>query len=359
MSNRRTTVEQWLTQQDGLDNLRRSSAPMPSPGKDEVLVAIHSVSLNYRDTEVAMGLYKYYDQPGDDPSKPLVPASDMCGVVIAVGEGPHTIPWKVGDRVLSTFVQAHLTGQITPAHLATGLGKPLPGVLQTHRVFPTYGLVRAPGHLSDHEASCLPIAAVTAWMAVRGAHPTLKGKTVLLQGTGGVSISGLQIAKASGARVILTSSSDEKLARAKGMGPFAPDFVINYRTTPQWQDEVMRLTDGRGVDVVVETGGAQTLYKALDCIAFGGVVACIGYTSGREDEGSRPNINLLVLRRTVTLKGILNGPRDQFEEMCAFYEEHGIKPVVDRVFGFGEADEAFKYLFSGQHFGKVVIKVAE
>ncbi|KAK0666617.1 hypothetical protein QBC41DRAFT_255773 [Cercophora samala] len=356
-------VSRWVTDQDGIENLARDTTPMPTPGPDEVLVRISAVSLNYRDTEVVNGLYNYYDKP-DQPRQPLVPVSDMCGTVVAVGEGDGESKWKVGDRVMSTFLQSHLTGQVYPRDLATGLGKPLDGCLQTYRVFGTEGLVRAPGYLTDEEASCLPIAGVTAWMAIYGMEPVGKegrgeeGETVVvLQGTGGVSVAGLQIAKASGARAIITSSSDEKLQKAKTLGA---DHVINYRTNPDWEKEVMRITGEAGADVIVETGGAGTLYKSLDCIAFGGLISCIGYVSGREDKAgeARPNLNLLALRRTVTLKGIINGPRDRFEEMCRFYEKHQIRPVVDRVFGFDEAAEAMRYLVSGSHFGKVVVKVA-
>lgn len=156
-------------------------------------------------------------------------------------------------------------------------------------------------------------------------------------------------------KVIITSSSDEKLSKAKQLGA---DHTINYRTNPNWEEEVMRVTNNEGADIILETGGAQTLGKSFDSIAFGGVIACIGYLSGKEDApGDRTNVNLLALRRNVTLKGILNGPRDRFEEMLRFYEQHQIKPVVDRVFKFEEAKEAFKYLFSGGHFGKVVVKV--
>ncbi|KAK4445504.1 hypothetical protein QBC34DRAFT_451351 [Podospora aff. communis PSN243] len=333
------------------------------PGPNEVLVKILAVSLNYRDTEVIQGLYNYYDALGTE-KKPLVPCSDACGVVVSVGpstSNANNTTWKVGDRVLSTFLQDHLTGQVTPDHLATGLGKPLDGVLQTYRVFPVTGLVKCPEYLTPEEGSCLPIAAVTAWMAINGMNAAAgsvrgKGETVLCQGTGGVSVSALQIAKASGAEVIITSSSDEKLQKAKKLGA---DHTINYKTTPNWEESVMKLTNGHGVDIVIETGGAGTLYKSLDCIAFGGLVSCIGYVSGREDKAdeARPNLNLLALRRTVTLKGIINGPRDRFEEMLRFYEEHKIHPIVDRVFSFEDAKEAVEYVASGSHFGKVVIKV--
>lgn len=155
--------------------------------------------------------------------------------------------------------------------------------------------------------------------------------------------------------MIITSSSDEKLAHAKRLGA---DFVINYRNQPNWQEEVLKLTDQHGADIILETGGAQTLRKSFDCVAWGGLINCIGYLSGKVDEpDDRTNVNVLALRRNVTLKGILNGPRDRFEEMIAFYERHRIRPVVHRVFAFEEAKEAFKYLFSGSHFGKVVIRV--
>ncbi|KAL1628955.1 hypothetical protein SLS54_001646 [Diplodia seriata] len=201
----------------------------------------------------------------------------MCGVVTAVGEGAATVPWKVGDRVASIFNQTHQKGQVKAKDMASGLGLPLDGVLQTHRVFPSYGLVKVPEYMTDQEASCLPIAAVT-------------------------------------------------------------------------HDE--------GADIIFETGGARTLRKSFDAIAFGGLINSIGYLSGKEDEaGDRTNVNVLALRRNVTLKGILNGPRERFDEMCDFYRKHEIRPVIDREFAFGEANEALQYLFSGGHFGKVVVKV--
>ncbi|EKG18125.1 Alcohol dehydrogenase superfamily zinc-containing [Macrophomina phaseolina MS6] len=308
-----------------------------------------------------MGLYKHHKTVEDGPPKPLVPCADMCGVITAVGEGGSsaTVPWKVGDRVVSIFNQTHLTGQVKAHHMASGLGLPLDGVLQTHRVFPSYGLVRAPEYMTDEEASCLPIAAVTAWMSINGMRPLGQpggeGEVVLLQGTGGVSISGLQIAKASGAKVIVTSSSDDKLKKAQSLGA---DYLINYRSTPEWQEEVMKLTHDEGADIILECGGARTLRKSFDSVAFGGLINSIGYLSGKEDEaGDRTNVNVLALRRNVTLKGILNGPRERFEEMCEFYRKHEIHPVIDRVFEFDSSKEALQYLFSGGHFGKVVVKV--
>jgi NADPH:quinone reductase-like Zn-dependent oxidoreductase len=190
-----------------------------------------------------------------------------------------------------------------------------------------------------------------------GAPLTGKDKVVLLMGTGGVSISGLQIAHALGMTTIVTSSSDAKLARARALGA---DHTINYRTTPAWHETVLALTGGRGADVVFETGGALTLEQSFACVAWGGLISAIGYLSGKADApGEHVNTNLLALKRNVTLKGILNGPRDRFEEMLAqVYETAQIHPVVDRVFAFAEARDALQYLFAGQHFGKVVIKVS-
>ncbi|KAE8150809.1 hypothetical protein BDV25DRAFT_129291 [Aspergillus avenaceus] len=349
------SIQQWTTPLKGVDSLQLGEAPKPAPGKGEVLVEIRAVSLNYRDVEVTNGEYTHHKSV-EQESK-IVPCSDMCGVVTQVGDDVTT--WKVGDRVLSTFLPDHQTGQVTAKELSGGLGLPLDGVLATHRVFPDYALVKAPSYLSDEEAATLPIAAVTAWMSINGMRPMGQnggeGEYIVLQGTGGVAVSGLQIGKASGAKVIITSSSDEKLAQAKQLGA---DYTINYRTQPNWEDEVMRLTDQHGADVILEVGGAQTLKKSFDCIAFGGLINCIGYVSGKMDApDDRTNVNLLALRRTVTLKGIINGPKDRFEEMVAFYEKHQIHPVVNKVFSFPEAKEAFKFLAGGSHFGKVVIKI--
>ncbi|OAP55368.1 hypothetical protein AYL99_10341 [Fonsecaea erecta] len=336
-------MTRWETAQDGLDKLSKSNCPVPIPGEDEVLVEIRAVSLNYRDTEVAMGLYTHHKAIGASPK--VVPCSDMCGIVVGVGSSKRD-GWNVGDRVLSIFNQTHLTGQIKEKHMPYGLGLPLDGVLQQYRVFPVTGLVKAPDYLTDEEASTLPIAALTAWMSINGMrpinHPGGQGETVLLQGTGGVSISGLQIAHAAGAKTIVTSSSDAKLTRAEALGA---TFTINYRKDPDWQNTVMKLTENEGVDIIFENGGAQTLRKSFDCISFGGLINCIGYLSGKQDEpADRTNTNVLALRRNVTLKGILNGPKDRFEEMMRFYEAKKIKPVVDKVFPFDEAKEAFKHL---------------
>jgi NADPH:quinone reductase-like Zn-dependent oxidoreductase len=314
-----------------------------------------------------MGLYNHHASVTHPPA--IVPCSDMCGVVVSTGpvtesSSPLKNPafrLSPGDRVISTFSPTHLSGQIKASDIANGLGGPGPGVLTQYRVFPTYGLVRIPDYLPDEEACCLPIAAMTAWMSLNCMRPNKEiigqtaQETVLCQGTGGVSIAGLQIAAAAGQDVIVTSSSDEKLERAKKLGAKQ---TINYRKTPEWDAEVLKGTGDEGADIVFELGGAQTLRKSFECVKFGGLIACIGYLSGKQDDaGDRTNTNLLALKRNVTLKGIVNGPRDELERMLKFYDEKKIKPVIDKVFKFEEGQDAIQYLFSGGHFGKVVIKV--
>jgi NADPH:quinone reductase-like Zn-dependent oxidoreductase len=294
----------------------------------------------------------------------------MCGIVVAVGptsnntSDPYKSPafrLKEGDRVISTFAPTHLTGQIEAKDLGNGLGGPAPGVLVQYRVFPTFGVVKIPDYMTEDEAACLPIAAMTAWMSLNCMRPkgeiVGQGETIVCQGTGGVSISAAQIAAAAGADVIVTSSSDEKLKRATKLGA---KNTINYRSNPDWDSAVLDATSSHGADIIIEVGGAQTLRKSFECVRFGGLIACIGYLSGKQDEaGDRTNTNLLCLKRNVTLKGIVNGPRDELERMLKFYEEKQIRPVVDRIFGFGEANDALEYLFGGGHFGKVVVKVKE
>ncbi|KAK3638277.1 hypothetical protein LTR56_005533 [Elasticomyces elasticus] len=347
-------MKQWVTSQDGLDNLTLTTAPKPTAGDGEVLVKINTVSLNYRDTEVVMGLYGHHASVGH--AEPIVPGSDICGTVVS----SNSDQWREGQRVMAIFNQSHLKGQIHAEDMSSGLGLPLPGVLCEYRAFPASGLVAVPDYLSNEEACNLPIASVTAWMAINGFRPLGQcasgGETVLIQGTGGVAVAGLQIAHAAGLKTIVTSSSDDKLEKAKKIGA---DATINYRTKEDWESDVMRITEDKGAHIIFENGGAQTLRKSFDCVAFGGLINCIGYLSGKEEISKNPmHTNVLALRRNVTLKGILNGPKERFEEMTKFYEKHQIRPVVDRTFEFDEAKEGLKYLFSGGHFGKVVVKVA-
>ncbi|KAL6901167.1 hypothetical protein GGI43DRAFT_369908 [Trichoderma evansii] len=371
------TNKQWISKLDGIDKLEFTEGEVPVPKDGEVLVKVHTVSLNYRDIEVCEGQYNHHSNP-DDFNGGIVPCSDMCGTVVE-SKSPLL---STGTRVMSIFTQAHLSGALKPSDMATGLGLPLPGVLTQYRCFDAKTLVKVPKYLTDEEASCLPIASVTAWMALNWMRPIGKAfqaveiygqnpeekkvETVLLQGTGGVSIAGLQIAKAAGLKAIITSSSDEKLEQAQKLGA---DHTINYRTYWEWQDRVLEATDGEGADYIVEVGGAKTLRKSFDSVAFGGTISCIGYVSGKEDENNdgdkekasswnNLNVNVLALRKNVTLKGLINGGKDRFEEMVKFYEKKEIRPVVCKVFGLEEAKEAMGYVQGGKHFGKVVIKVA-
>ncbi|RYP56347.1 hypothetical protein DL769_009931 [Monosporascus sp. CRB-8-3] len=351
-------MKEWVSNQEGLDKLQLKDVSAPERlGDDEVLVKIHCVSLNYRDTEVCMGKYGHHRSL--EQGKPIVPCSDMCGTVEKIGANCST-GLQEGDRVMTIFNQTHLTGQVVEKDMASGLGFPLQGCLTQYRIFPSSGLVKVPEYLTNEEAASLPIAAVTAWMALNTFQPmdqplTGKDKVVLLQGTGGVAISGLQIARALGLTTIITSSSDAKLDRARKLGA---DHTINYKKTPNWHEKVLELTGGKGADVIFETGGAETLTKSFQCVAFGGIISAIGYLSGKEDvPGNRVNTNVLALARNVTLKGILNGPKDRFEEMLRLYQEKEIHPVIDREFEFEEAKYALKYLYGGAHFGKVVINV--
>ncbi|RAL60826.1 hypothetical protein DID88_010151 [Monilinia fructigena] len=247
-------------------------------GDGQVLVKINTVALNYRDTEVIMGLFNHHNSTDSEPSS-LVPCSDISGTIVT----SNSSKWKTGDRVLAIFNQTHIRGQVTGKDMASGLGLPTEGCLQEYRVFDGEGLVKKPDYLTDEEACTLPIAGVTAWMAVNGMRPLGqpggKGESVLIQGTGGVSISGLQIAKASGMEVIITSSSDAKLVHAKSLGA---DHTINYHTYPNWSGEVMKITKGNGVSNIFETGGALTLRQSFDAIAFGGLINSIGYLSGKK-----------------------------------------------------------------------------
>lgn len=290
----------------------------------------------------------------------------MCGVVVE----SKSSRFKPGARVMAILNQSHMTGPVTEADLATGLGFPLPGVLAEYRCFPGESLVATPGYLTDEEAACLPTAAVTAWMCINGTRPlgeaatkTTAGGTVLLQGTGGVAMAGLQIAKACGLAAIITSTSDSQLERARG--ELGADHGINSQTHWEWQLPVLDKTGGKGADIIFETGGARTLRKSFECVAFGGLINCVGDPTGKKEDEEAPaarqiNVNVLALRRSVTLKGVLNGPRDRFEETASFYEGHAIRPVVDRVFKMSEAGEAFALLAGGEEerFGKVVIRVA-
>jgi len=326
----------------GLENLSMIERDIPKPGPHDAVVKFHAASLNFRDYLFAAGVYN------PKPRLPAVPLSDGAGEVTAVGS--EVSRWKVGDRVTPIFMQGWIEGPISAAksHTALGGGE-LDGVLREFGAFHEEGLVRIPEHLSYEEGATLPCAAVTAWRAVVSVGQVKAGDTVLVLGTGGVSIFALQLAKAHGARVIATSSSDAKLARVRELGA---DETISYRTTPDWDKEVLRLTDGVGVDQVVEVGGAGTLDRSVNAVRMGGLVSVIGVLA--QGAGLNP---VKVLMKSLHLQGIYVGSRAMYEDLNRAITAARIKPVIDRTFAFGEARQAIEYLQSGAHFGKVVVKI--
>ena len=326
----------------GLESWRLTSVPRPGLGPSDVRVRVRACSLNYRDLLVATGAYGGAWTPG------LVPLSDGAGEVVEVGADVRS--FAVGDRVAGNFFRDWVEGEITPEKANTALGGALDGMLAEEVVLPAHALVRVPDHLSFEEAACLPCAGLTAWNALFEAGSVRPGETVLLQGTGGVSVLALQMAKAAGVRTIVTSSSDEKLERARSLGA---DETINYRSEPDWDKAARRLTDGRGVDLVLEVGGADTLPKSLKAVRSAGRVVSIGLLSGAKVEFP---VGFL-LTKNLTLRGVYVGPVRMFEAMNRSLALSGIRPMVDRVFTFEEAPASLAYLKSGAHFGKVVIRV--
>jgi NADPH:quinone reductase-like Zn-dependent oxidoreductase len=324
----------------GLENLAIVDRPEPNPGPGQVLVRVRAASLNYRDLLMARGQY--------NPKLPLprVLGSDAAGEVAAVGAG--VTRFKPGDRVAGCFMQDWEDGPVTDGAARSALGGELDGVIAEQAVLREGGLVSVPEHLSHEEAATLPCAAVTAWNALTEAK-TGPGTTVLLQGTGGVSIFALQLAKALGARAIITSSSDEKLARAKALGA---DAGTNYKANPDWDKWARQQTGGTGVDAVVEVGGAGTLERSLKAVKYGGHVALIGVLSGVGTFNP-----MLVLMKAVRLQGVFVGSRAMFEAMNRVIAEKQIRPVIDRAFPLADAPAAFRHLESGSHFGKVVIRM--
>jgi NADPH:quinone reductase-like Zn-dependent oxidoreductase len=323
----------------GFENLKLVERPEPRPGPGQVVVRVRALSLNYRDLLVTKGLY--------NPKLPLprVPCSDGAGEVSAVGDGVTRV--KVGDRVAGIFMQRWLAGGITEAAARSALGGDLDGTAAEQVLLSEEGSVPVPEGLSFEEAATLPCAAVTAWNAL--AEGGLKpGESVLVQGTGGVSIFALQFARAAGARVLITSGHDEKLKRALGMG--AADGT-NYRTNPDW-DKWARSRTGVGVDHVVEVGGAGTLERSIRAVRTGGHIALIGVLGGGGTVNPLP-----LLMKSVRLRGIYVGARAMFEEMNRAIATNGIKPVIDRTFPFAELPAAMKHMESAAHFGKIVVTV--
>jgi len=330
-----------ITEPKGIDSLKLTEWPTPQPGPGEVLVRVRATSLNYRDLALIKGgLARMMKLP-------LIPVSDGAGDVVETGPGATTL--KKGDRVAGIFTQCWLAGPPTAGMYSTSLGGGIDGMLAEYVVLREDGFVRIPDYLTYEEAASLPCAAVTSWNALVTEGHLKPGDSVLVMGTGGVSIFALQFAKMYGARVIATSSSDAKLKRLKELG--ASD-VINYKTTPEWDQRVLELTGGLGVDHVVEIGGAGTLPRSINAVKTGGIVSLIGILSGA---GQIDPMTLLF--KNARIQGILVGSREMFEGMNRAMAVNQVHPVIDKVFPFEQAREAYRHLESGAHFGKVCIAI--
>ena len=324
----------------GLDALTMVDRPIPAPGPGQVLVRMRAASLNYRDLLVIEGVWR--------PSAPRIPLSDGVGEVIALGLGCTRV--AVGDRVAGALLPHWIDGDLTPEKDAGALGgTAADGVLAEYVVFDEQGVVHVPTHLTDEEAATLPCAALTAWHALVERGGVAAGDTVLLQGTGGVSLFALQFARMLGARVIVTSSSDAKLQRARDLGAAEG---VNYRTTPDWDAAARALTGGRGVDHVVDVVGGEGLNRSLNAIRLGGTVSVIGMLGGT----SAPIETFRIAARYARIHGVEVGSRTMFEAMNAAIARHGLRPVIDRTFSFDDARAALRYLAGRAHMGKVCVR---
>ncbi|MCL6601762.1 MAG: NAD(P)-dependent alcohol dehydrogenase [Paenibacillus sp.] len=325
----------------GIDHLIEVNRPVPSPGPGEVLLRMRAVSLNSRDLGVIDGFYN------PNLTAPLIPVSDGVGEVIAIGE--HVSRFQLGDRACGIFTQSWTGGEPTQANWVTTLGSPLDGLLAEYVVLPEEGLTRVPEHLTDEEAAALPCAGVTAWHAIVEEGKVKAGDTVVVQGTGGVSLFALQFAKLQGAKVIVISSSDEKLERAKLIGA---DYGINYKRNIDWDKAILDYTQGRGADHILDLGGASTLNRSISALKVGGQISIVGILSGAsvEDFALVPAI-----MRKARLQAINVGSRVMFENMNLAIEQHNLHPVVDSTFPFAQAVDAFHHLAKGSYFGKICI----
>ena len=328
-----------ITSPNGIDGLELTGPGEGRPGPNEVLVRIRAVSLNYRD----LNTVRYAGQR--NLRLPFTPCSDGAGEVLEVGALVSRV--RPGDRVAGIFVQSWLDGEMPADAIASSLGGGLDGVLAEQVVLPQDGLVHLPRHLSYEEAATLPCAGVTAWHALVSRGVLKAGDTVLVQGTGGVSIVALQFALMTGARVIATSSSDEKLERVRKLGPVEG---INYASTPDWDQRVLELTDGVGVDHVVEVGGAGTLERSFRAARVGGTISLIGLLSGAAQVDPMP-----VLTKRLRVQGVYVGSRRMFEDMDRAMALHQMRPVIDRAYSLDEAPDAFRLMESAGHFGKITI----
>lgn len=330
-----------LTQHGGIDELKIVERPTPRPGPRQVLVRMHAASLNRRDLYIAQGTYRR-----STPKDPLVPLSDGAGVVADVGAEVRSR--KVGDRVMGNFFQTWIEGPFDQGKAESALGGAIDGVLAEYALLEEEAAVLVPPALSLEEASTLPCAAATAWVGLFELGKLRAGQSILAMGTGGVSISALQLAKAAGARVILTSSKDSKLERGKALGA---DEIINYRTVPAWGARARELTGGHGVDHILEVGGERTLPESFRAVRDGGHISLVGLLAGPFADLASAQKN----DRGVRVDAVYVASVRHFEAMNALIEKAGVRPVVDRVFSFEQAKEAYRCLERGDHFGKIVI----
>jgi NADPH:quinone reductase-like Zn-dependent oxidoreductase len=337
-------------QQFGIDHLEKVELPMLQIAPRMVLIRVHAVSLNYRDLMVVQGLYN------SKMALPRIPCSDGAGEVVSIGEGVSRV--KVGDRVCGIFMQRWLDGPLTAERSRAALGGDVDGMLAEYVLLAREGVVRFPEHLSYEEAATLPCAGVTAWNALQyagePANPALPGETILIQGTGGVSTFALLFAKLLGAKVIGTSSSEEKLARAYGLGL---DAGCNYKERPDWSKWVAEITSGQGADRIIEVGGAGTFSQSLRAARVGGTIAQIGVLSGSAT--SEPLALTPILHKQLRVQGIYVGSRVMFEQMNAAITRAKLHPVIDRVFAVDQVREAFLHMQSASHFGKIVIRMTK
>ncbi len=327
----------------GFEGLETVELPSPKPGAGQVRIRMHAASLNYRDLMVISGNY------GRSPLKvPLIPLSDGAGEVLEVGEGVTEL--STGDRVMGNFFPNWIDGPPAAEKQAEALGGSVDGVLAEEVVLNAGSIVRVPDGLSFEEAATLPCVGLTAWVGLKELGGITADRTVLAMGTGGVSIFALQIAKAIGSRVIITSSSDEKLERAKALGA---DELINYRTVETWDERAKELTGGAGVDHILEVGGGETLQRSLGALKEGGHLALVGLLSGTRADEETAKANTKGIR----VDRVYVGSVAHFKSFCSFVEEKGIKPVVDQVFDFADARKAYEALKAAGHFGKLVVRI--
>jgi len=336
-------VQAYSVSSFGIDNFSRVEQAKPLPSAKQVLIRVHAVSLNYRDLLVVKGIYN------PKMKLPRIPCSDGAGEVVAVGDG--VTRFRVGDRVAASFFQNWSEGSPTAQKTKGALGGDIDGMLAEFVALNEAGVVGVPDHLTFEEAATLPCAAVTAWHALMHGGEVKPGQVVLMQGTGGVSIFALQFAGLAGARVLGTSSSDEKLERAKKIGLSAG---TNYKRNADWDKWANEQTSGEGVDLVVEVGGTGTFAKSMRAVRVAGVIAQIGVLSSAVE----PITVHPILHKSIRVQGIYVGSRAMFEEMNAAIAQHKLRPVIDRVFEFAQAREALQYMESGSHFGKIVVRVA-